>query len=40
MVAPPGLEPGSEGPKPPMLDHYTTGLMIVHLSGDYFRIMV
>ena len=28
MVAPPGLEPGSEGPKPPMLDHYTTGLSL------------
>ncbi len=26
MVAPPGLEPGSEDPESPMLDHYTTGL--------------
>lgn len=26
MAAPPGFEPGSRGSKPPMLDHYTTGL--------------
>ena len=26
MVAPPGLEPGSGGPEPPMLDRYTTEL--------------
>jgi hypothetical protein len=26
MVAPPGLEPGSSGPEPLMLDRYTTGL--------------
>ena len=26
MVVPPGFEPGSPGPKPEMMDHYTTGL--------------
>lgn len=25
-VAPPGFEPGSSGPKPDILDRYTTGL--------------
>ena len=26
LVVPPGFEPGSPGPKPEMMDHYTTGL--------------
>ena len=26
LVVPPGFEPGSPGPKPGMMDHYTTGL--------------
>jgi hypothetical protein len=30
MVAPPGFEPRSGGPGPPMLDHYTTGLDILN----------
>jgi hypothetical protein len=30
MVAPPGFEPRSGGPEPPMLDHYTTGLDILN----------
>ena len=27
LVVPPGFEPGSPGPKPDMMDHYTTGLV-------------
>jgi hypothetical protein len=27
-VVPPGFEPGSPGPKPEMMDHYTTGLRV------------
>ncbi len=34
MVAPPGFEPRSGGPEPPMLDHYTTGLLIELASAD------
>ena len=26
MIAPPGFEPGSPGPEPDILDHYTIGL--------------
>jgi hypothetical protein len=28
QIALPGFEPGSAGPEPTMLDHYTTGLLI------------
>ena len=28
MVVPPGFEPRSGGPEPPMLGHYTTGLSV------------
>ena len=28
LVVPPGFEPGSPGPKPEMMDHYTTGLRL------------
>lgn len=31
----PGFEPGSQGPKPCMLDHYTTGLQKLELKIVY-----
>jgi creatinine amidohydrolase len=38
MVAPPGFEPRSGGPEPPMLDHYTTGLCVAPKSASVFFI--
>ena len=35
MVVPPGFEPGSPGPKPEMMDHYTTGLRIDETHGTF-----
>ena len=33
LVVPPGFEPGSPGPKPEMMDHYTTGLSAVRVTS-------
>ena len=37
-IALPGFEPGSAGPEPAILDHYTTGLSNVHEIGSRLKI--
>ncbi len=40
LIAPPGFEPGSRGPKPRILDRWTMGLLVRTRFGYFIRISV